>query len=150
MRHKLLFLLCFTLIFTSCSKPHDWRDTPSCSADVVFEPNEFDVYIKPDTDIIPFEYSRELPPPKGNIDKNRRWLSEDPTSEAKMGVHYSVEGLDPFCEFKVYFEPNEAKGRYEGLHLIPSAIDHNMKLVLRNPIGENATLTINLIVDKTE
>lgn len=118
------------------------------TTNITFEPAEFDVHVTATTDVVPFEYSRQLPPPDGDVDIGSRGLEESPESEAKMGVHYTVETLVGGKHFVVKFEPGEPRGRFEGLHLIPSAIKQNMKLIVMNPYGKHETLTINLIVDK--
>lgn len=141
-----LFIACLSLFLISCDKTHV-IDEGLVASDIVFEPEEFDVHVTPETDVVPFEYSRLLPNPDF-VQWKSRHLVESPDSEAKHGIHYTVDTSVYGSEFFVYFEPDEPRGRYEGLHIIPSAIDRNMKLIIMNYVGDRETLTINLIVNE--
>lgn len=140
------FIIVCGLSLPACER-HYVIDGPPAACDIAFTPEQFDVRVTSKTDVIPFEYSRMLPNPNGDIQSDDRVLTESPESEAKMGVHYTVETLIGGKNFLVSFEPDHATGRYEGLHILPSAIDRNMKLVVKNPINTQASVTINLIVE---
>lgn len=118
------------------------------TSNITFETAEFDFHVTATTDVVPFSCSRQLPPPDGDVESDKRLLYESPDSEAKMSVQYTVETFSGRDRLVSQIRAGRTSRPLRGAGPYPLGHKTGHETDSDESIGKQETLTTNLIVDK--